>query len=217
MKHIGPMAQDFYSAFHVGESDTTISTLDPDGVALASIQELAKRNAALEAEVAELKAACRADDSTWTQIRRIITERNMKKLLLVLLLAANAIAIPQIVNYQGQLTSPTGVPLDTTVAITFNIWPTPAGGVSAWTEAHPAVVVTNGLFNVQLGSITALPDLFGVNRWLGITVGNNTEMTPREQLVSVVHAYRVGTVDGARAERSRKCEYCWQSQHWQWK
>ncbi len=121
----------------------------------------------------------------------------MKKLLLVLVLAANAIAIPQIVNYQGQLTSPTETPLDTTVAMTFNIWPTPAGGVSAWTEAHPAVVVTNGLFSVQLGSITALPDLFGVNRWLGITVGNNTEMTPREQLVSVVHAYRVGTVDGA--------------------
>ncbi|MBL0061306.1 MAG: tail fiber domain-containing protein [bacterium] len=121
----------------------------------------------------------------------------MKKLLLVLVLAANAIAIPQIVNYQGQLTSPTGTPLDTIVAITFNIWPTPAGGVSAWTETHPAVVVTDGLFNVQLGSITVLPDSFAVNRWLGITVGNNTEMIPREQLVSVAHAYRVGTVDGA--------------------
>ena len=43
IEHIGPMAQDFYAAFHLGESDTTISTIDPDGVMLAAIQELAKR------------------------------------------------------------------------------------------------------------------------------------------------------------------------------
>ena len=121
----------------------------------------------------------------------------MKRLLLVLLLAANAMAIPRLVNYQGQLTSPTGTPLDTTVAMTFHIWPTPTGGVSVWTETHPAVSVTNGLFNVQLGSITTLTDLFSVNRWLGITIQDDPEMTPREQLLSVVHAYRVGTVDGA--------------------
>ncbi len=121
----------------------------------------------------------------------------MKKLLLVLLLSANAMAIPRLVNYQGQLTSPTGTPLDTTVAMTFNIWPTPTGGVSVWTETHPAVSVTNGLFNVQLGSITTLTDIFSVNRWLGITIQDDPEMTPREQLLSVAHAYRVGTVDGA--------------------
>lgn len=31
--HIGPMAQDFYAAFEVGEDERHISTVDADGVA----------------------------------------------------------------------------------------------------------------------------------------------------------------------------------------
>jgi hypothetical protein len=38
--HIGPMAQDFYTTFNVGEDNTHISTVDADGVALAAIQGL---------------------------------------------------------------------------------------------------------------------------------------------------------------------------------
>ena len=40
VRHIGPMAQDFYEAFNVGEDERRISTVDTDGVALASIQGL---------------------------------------------------------------------------------------------------------------------------------------------------------------------------------
>jgi|SRR5271157_2341793 len=40
IRHIGPMAQDFYSAFQVGDDTHYISTVDEDGVALAAIQEL---------------------------------------------------------------------------------------------------------------------------------------------------------------------------------
>jgi hypothetical protein len=40
VKHVGPMAQDFYSAFGLGESDRAIGTVDADGVALAAIQGL---------------------------------------------------------------------------------------------------------------------------------------------------------------------------------
>jgi len=81
--------------------------------------------------------------------------------------------------------------------MTFTIYDALTGGTNLWTETHPVITVTDGLFQVQLGSITTLNDLFSANRWLGITVGNNTEMTPRQQVVSVAHAYRVGTVDGA--------------------
>jgi hypothetical protein len=38
--HLGPMAQDFYDAFRVGEDDRHISMVDADGVALAAIQGL---------------------------------------------------------------------------------------------------------------------------------------------------------------------------------
>ncbi len=40
IRHIGPMAQDFYNVFKVGESDTTITTIDIDGVNFAAIKAL---------------------------------------------------------------------------------------------------------------------------------------------------------------------------------
>lgn len=40
IKHIGPMAQDFYSAFGLGETDKMIAPLDVNGVTLAAIQGL---------------------------------------------------------------------------------------------------------------------------------------------------------------------------------
>jgi hypothetical protein len=66
-RHVGPMAQDFYGAFHVGMDDKHISMVDADGVALAAIQglnqkvESGKREAeteirSLKAENTELKA-----------------------------------------------------------------------------------------------------------------------------------------------------------------
>ena len=39
-RHMGPMAQDFYAAFALGYTDTAITTIDSDGVALAAIQGL---------------------------------------------------------------------------------------------------------------------------------------------------------------------------------
>src|SRR5205085_1503568 len=39
-RHIGPMAQDFHTAFGVGEDDTHINMVDANGVALAAIQGL---------------------------------------------------------------------------------------------------------------------------------------------------------------------------------
>jgi len=59
--HIGPMAQDFYAAFSVGDDDKHIPLLDESGVALAAIQGLDEKveseNAVLRADNAELKKA----------------------------------------------------------------------------------------------------------------------------------------------------------------
>jgi len=42
-RHMGPMAQDFYEAFHLGADDKHINTIDLDGVALVAIQGLNKK------------------------------------------------------------------------------------------------------------------------------------------------------------------------------
>jgi hypothetical protein len=54
VKHIGPMAQDFYQLFGLGQDDITISTIDPAGIALVGVQELTRRNKELEKKVEEL-------------------------------------------------------------------------------------------------------------------------------------------------------------------
>jgi hypothetical protein len=56
MRHIGPMAEDFNSLFGVGEDSTRISTLDPAGVALAGVKELAKQNRELRERITQLEA-----------------------------------------------------------------------------------------------------------------------------------------------------------------
>ena len=67
IRHVGPMAQDFYAAFGLGADDKSIPVVDADGVALAAIQELARRMDELLAdrdqEIAELKAQIRAIQS----------------------------------------------------------------------------------------------------------------------------------------------------------
>jgi hypothetical protein len=62
--HIGPIAQDFYAAFGVGEDDTHISTLDADGVALAAIQGLYQLVQEQEARIADLEARLVALEGT---------------------------------------------------------------------------------------------------------------------------------------------------------
>ncbi len=63
IRHMGPMAQDFYAAFGLGLGDKSIDTIDLDGVALAAIQGLhglvregQEKLAEKDAEIAQLRA-----------------------------------------------------------------------------------------------------------------------------------------------------------------
>jgi hypothetical protein len=54
--HIGPMAQDFYAAFNIGEDDRRITQTDADGVAFAAIQGLHELVQEKEREINRLRA-----------------------------------------------------------------------------------------------------------------------------------------------------------------
>jgi len=60
VRHIGPMAQDFYASFGLGMDDKHISTVDEGGVALAAIQQLyregQKKDVEIQAQQAQIKA-----------------------------------------------------------------------------------------------------------------------------------------------------------------
>jgi hypothetical protein len=57
VRHIGPMAQDFYAAFGLGLDNKHIGTIDEGGVALAAIQGLYRQNLRLQARVTRLERA----------------------------------------------------------------------------------------------------------------------------------------------------------------
>jgi len=124
-------------------------------------------------------------------------------MLIVLLttgLAWSGTGVPQLMNYQGRLTNSSGSPLDTTVSMIFTIYDDSTGGNAKWTETHPSVTVTDGLFNVLLGSVSTIIDDTVFNsdtRYLGIKVGSNAEISPRSRLVSAPYAFKALNADTA--------------------
>jgi hypothetical protein len=89
VRHVGPMAQDFYAAFGVGEDDKHITSIDEDGIALAAIKALHSENADARAAVKALRAenaALRAqlDALKTSQARRdMLVDRRLERLTAV--------------------------------------------------------------------------------------------------------------------------------------
>jgi len=108
------------------------------------------------------------------------------------------LAIPRMLNYQGKLTDNSGNPVrDSTYSITFRLFTTLTGGTPFWTETQN-VQTTNGLFNVLLGSTTAIDSMPQVgNCYLEMQVNPNPAMTPRIRIVSSAYAYLSRKADSA--------------------
>jgi hypothetical protein len=81
VQHMGPMAQDFYAAFDLGEDEHYINNVDASGVALASIQGLYQivqekdaQIAALQAKNADQQAQLDALDARISRLEQGISE-----------------------------------------------------------------------------------------------------------------------------------------------
>jgi hypothetical protein len=72
--HMGPMAQDFHAAFGLGGEDTSIATVDADGVALAAIQALNLKTEAVAAELAAQRAENSALREQIGELRDIVLQ-----------------------------------------------------------------------------------------------------------------------------------------------
>ena len=93
---------------------------------------------------------------------------------------------PQLINYQGSLQQD-GAPLTGEVNIIFSIFDAETDGTNIWTETQEGVNVTNGVFQVLLGCVTAFPtDLFNNDgeRFLEVNL-DGTALTPRSRFTSV--------------------------------
>jgi hypothetical protein len=72
-RHVGPVAQDFYSAFNLGMDDKHIAPMDESGVALAAIQGL---NQKLESVVKEKDAKIRELENRLEKLERVLNSRS---------------------------------------------------------------------------------------------------------------------------------------------
>ncbi len=114
-------------------------------------------------------------------------------------------SVPPVINYQGTLLNPvTGNPVsDGQYQFVLSVYDSNTGGSVLWQELQD-VTVQDGLFSVLLGYANPLEPAFfdGSPRYLGIKVGADEEMTPRQLLVSVpyaFHAQNTHTLDGYTA------------------
>ena len=108
------------------------------------------------------------------------------------------------IAYQGRLADADGTPITDTVNMEFRLYDVASGGIFLWEElwtGSNSVQVSDGLFNVMLGSLTSIPQSVITGHdslFLGITVGTDDEMEPRVQLGSVPFAVQALTVpDGS--------------------
>ena len=135
--------------------------------------------------------------------RQIIPNIGTVLLVAVLLFTVSSLAAPRgapattstsTISYQGRLADSGGNPLTGMYNLEFRIYDVPSGGTALWEEfwtGGNSVAVSDGLFNVMLGSIdnTLAAAIEGYNElYLGITVGTDSEMEPRVQLGSVPFA-----------------------------
>ncbi|MEE8576977.1 MAG: tail fiber domain-containing protein, partial [candidate division Zixibacteria bacterium] len=118
----------------------------------------------------------------------------------LLILASVSLGVPNshTVYYQAELRDNLGNPIDTTIQMMFHIYDAETGGTSLWNETQPSVAVVTGIFSVYLGSVNTLsPSVFAGqdNRYLGVTVGGDSEMIPRSLIAAVPSAMRAGIAD----------------------
>jgi len=111
-------------------------------------------------------------------------------LILLIVIPASA-EIPHLINYQGKLADDEGRPIATSTSVTFSLYTSASGGAAIWYETQSVTPGTGGIFNVLLGSSKDLDVLdFDVPYYLGIKVGTDAEMTPRQKIASAGYAFR---------------------------
>lgn len=107
--------------------------------------------------------------------------------------------VAETVWFQGFLAdNPGGDPVNATYDIVARIYAAEAGGVPLWgPETHSTVTITEGWFNIELGSIVSpLPDFDTPPYYVDLTVDGEI-LAPRLKLASVPSSLRAGEADEA--------------------
>ena len=108
--------------------------------------------------------------------------------------AVGTLAVPNSLVQQGRLFDSEDNPVSGSISIVFTLYDDPTESDDAlWTETQD-ITLEDGYFSARLGDVTALdPGVFdGSVRYLGVKVGSDPEMTPRQAITSVPYAIKAG-------------------------
>ncbi len=95
--------------------------------------------------------------------------------------------VDAVIPIQGRLTDSVGNPLNGNYSITASIYDVSSGGTALCSDTD-SVAVNNGLFTMEVDYCTS-DDINGQQLYLGIQVGSDAEMTPRQRIYPVPYAW----------------------------
>lgn len=126
----------------------------------------------------------------------------MVVILTIILGTSPVFAVPGLINYQGKLTDSGGNSLDGVFSMTFLLYSASSDGSSLWNETQ-SVSVTDGIYSIELGSVSPFPaGLFdNAALYLEVVIGGET-LSPRQPLTSTAFAMKAAdadTLDGRHA------------------
>ncbi len=121
-----------------------------------------------------------------------------------------ASSVPTTLTQQGKLLDSTGAAVDgVALQFTFALYTTPTAGTALWSEKQ-TITPDGGYFSARLGEVAPFPaTIFDGSQgalYLGIAIGTDSEMSPRQELTSVpfamlaanaLHASEADTASGA--------------------
>jgi len=129
----------------------------------------------------------------------------MRRVIAFALLAVAAgagAAVPGSIDQQGRFLKMDGTPETGSLTVTFALYKTATGGSPVWSETDSLSLDAAGFYAIQLGAQTQFPAGLwdGTSYFLGVTIMGESEMSPRQPLVSVPYAIKAGTADDATGD-----------------
>lgn len=117
---------------------------------------------------------------------------------------ASQTAPPRTLAFQGRLMDNTNTPITAETKLRFAIYNSPSASGSAllWQEVQSITPNQDGYFKTSLGQKVSLnQDILtnNPNVFVGITVGNNTELQPRQQLATGGYSTNSQSLQGLKA------------------
>jgi hypothetical protein len=142
----------------------------------------------------------------WAADNAVVAPRAIANRKSTIVNGIDAVTIPHLLSYQGQVTDTAGRPVPNGIyAITFGIFNQDTGGTEYWSELQN-VTTKDGRFTCLLGSVTPIDYLPQEGScWLEMQVHPDPAMTPRMKIVSSAYAYMAdvaNTADSARPKGS---------------